>query len=941
MAEAAPAVWSVPAHAHFARVLADLLRERAGGDPVALARTLVLLPNRRAAAALTAAFVAEGEGGVLLPRMLSVGDLEDAAVDGAADAPLAIGAAERRFALAGMLARGGTPPARALAEASALASTLGALIDGGRTAADLRGAIAEKELAEHWERTLARLEAIVTLWPAVLAARGLVEPETRSVALAAALAASWRAQPPEHGVVAAGIVAAPPHIGRLLHAVARLPGGLVLLPGLDLEMSEAAWTVLEPGTPAGEAHAMGAMKALLGALGVARGEVREITAAGPTPRLAAARRALDPAAFVAAGAGGAMAGVTRVEATGPGHEAQLIALALRRALDTPGETAALVTPDRDLARRVAGHLARWGIAIDDSAGEPLSLAPAGRLLGLIAAVAAADFAPAALFALLDHPLVGGDARAAWREAARALDAKLRGMAPPPGLAGIARRVPDAAAGWWAELTPMLAPLNESTPRPLAQQLTRIVDVADALAGEAAWRGDDGRAAAALIDEAQQHGDALGPLDWPATAAVLARLMDEVAVRPSYGRHPRLAILGLLEARLQRAHTMILGGLNEGVWPAVPAPDPWLPPIARRALGLPPPERRLGLAAQDFLNALGAPRVILTRAKRNASQPTVPSRLWQRLITFAGPIEEDTELLAAAVALDAAEVVTPVSKPAPAPPPELRPRRISVTQVDVLATDPFAFYAQAMLGLRRWRGLSEEPTAQDRGVFVHALLADWHHAKLPPDALPGLAAARLASDWRGQPLAGALWGPRLADALGWTAERLRARAEDGWQVAVVEVKGALALGEVRLIGKPDRIDRAQGGQLAIIDYKTGAPPSLKQLHAGYAAQLGLLARMAAVGAFEGVAAAPVAELAHWQLSGSRKEPGKACDPLRGKEPRWPDAAAWADEAARHLDALIDRFLIGEAAFVPKLKPEWALFSKDYDQLARLDEWIGRG
>lgn len=924
--------------------LAALIVEQNRGDPLAMARTLVLLPNRRAVAALTAAFVARSDPGVLLPAMRAVADLADS--DDWPDAAPAIAPLARRFALGGLLVRSGTPPARALAEAADLARALGELVGHDRGAHDLATAVGDAAMAAHWQATLARLEAITHHWPAILAERGLVDPEAARAAAVRALARRWRTIGADgRRVIAAGIASAPPFVAELLHAVARLPDGLVIVPGLDQAMADAAWDSLGDGRPGADAHPQSALRLLLAALGVARAEVTEIGTPGPphaAARAAAAARALDPAGFAAAVPALPLAGVTLLEAATAAEEAQAIALALRHALETPGRTAALVTPDRGLARRVAGHLARWGIVVDDSAGEALGLTPAGRFAGLLADAAANGFDPARTLAILDHPFAGGAARAAWRGPIRALDRGLRGLPPAPGLAGIATRLEQAERGWWDEVAAALAPLETDARRPLGDHVEALVAAATALAGDRMWAEADGRALAALLDQLGAESAPLGPVATADAAAILAVMMAETAVRPAFGTHPRLAIWGLLEARLQQADLMIVGGLNDGVWPAAVPPDPWLPPVARRALALPMPERRIGLAAGDFLAALAAPVVLLTRARRDATAPTVPSRFLLRLQALGGGVADDTLYLDLARALDTAQPPLPPA-PRPAPAPAIRPHKIGVTDVDRLRTDPFDYYARRILLLDMLRPVGDRPTASDRGQWVHRLLEEWQKAGADPDRLVDHARRRTRARWRDHPLLLALWLPRIERAMEWAADAFRMRTVEGWTPIAAEATGELALDGITLTGRADRVDRHTDGRLAIIDYKTGAPPSGPQLVAGFATQLGLLGGMAEAGRLAGVAAAPLGGLGYWQLGGGRKTPGRASDPLttkRDKERVWPDAAAFAADAFAALDDAIARFLLGDAPFTSKLHPEWAAHTHDYDQLARLDEWAGR-
>lgn len=974
-----PKVATIPAWAGFAATLARRAIHGAGGDPLALSRTLVLLPNRRAARSLGDAFVAASGGrGLLLPRMIGIVDLDDA------DAPLgddlgqgiapAIAEGERRFRLAGLLARGGARPAAALRQAAGLARALDMLTVEGRGAGELAG-IDTSGLARHWQRTLARLEPIAEAWPALLAERGLIDPAARRVLLANATAARWAADGGAgRQVIAAGIVNAPPFVARLLRVVARMDGGQVVLPGLDLEMDAAAWEALDADDPSRAAHPQAALKALLGAIGVARGEVEVWDDGGgaTAARVGAAARALDPAGFGEDGVGGGeraaegrhplrpaiaghlprvageesgLADVAVIEAANPGEEAQAVALAMREAVETSGRTAALVTPDRVLAGRVAAHLGRWGIAVDDSAGAPLGGTPPGAFARLIAACAADGFAAATLLGLLQHPFARADDRAAHLEAVRALDLKLRGPVSA-GLAAIGRRVPEEHSAWWEGIAAALASVAVSGARPLGEHVAAWTGVAGALGSKHAWTGADGRALGEVFEELALDGAHLPAMGADEAAAIIDLMLAETPVRAAYGGHPRLAILGLLEARLQRADLMILSGLNEGEWPGAPAPDPWLPPIARRQLGLPPLERHVGLAAHDFLSALGAERVLLTRARRDATAPTSPSRFLLRLDAYARGLPRDGRLLGWARALDGC-VGAPVHAPRPRPAPTvgLRPREIAVTQVETLRADPFAYYARAMLGLRRLEPVGTELSPSERGQFLHRVMQRWfEETDADPLRLGAFADAMFRARYRDQPRLLALWRPRLVRAAEWAAGELAEMAGEGWRPLAVEAKGTVIVGGVTLKGRADRVDVGPGGILGVVDYKSGALPTNPQLAGGFALQLGLLAALAERGALDGVGAHGVERLRYWRMSGGWREPGKCKDALKAKtkgdkEPPWVDAQGFVGECWRWLDEVIDRYLLGDAPLVAKAHPEYAT-GTDYDQLARVDEWQGR-
>lgn len=959
-----PTVYTIPAYIAFVDALAAGLLDRCAGDPLALARTTVLLPNRRAVRALTDAFVRASGSGLLLPRMTPVGDVDDAlgSFAGLGDAPPAIDPTKRRLLLAQLVRRWRDLSAiEALRLADQLAAALDALAFEEVAAGKLKDFV-PAEMAHHWEKTLEFFSVVIDHWPPILAAHGEVDPATAARTRLDTLGSRWAANPPPGLVVAAGIAAAAPPVARLLRTVARLEHGMVVLPGLDTAMSDDAWSAIgcrrtDPDHvgPESEEHPQFTLKCLLDAIGVARGEVVAWPHAGgrdgPADRAAIVAEAMAPAAFTGDWRTAALdpapfADVRTVVAANASEEAQVVALALRRTLDTPGQTAALVTPDRGLARRVAAHCRRWDIAVDDSAGTPLEVTPPGALFLSLVEAAARGFGPVALLGLLKHPLVrGGEARVGWLAAVRRLDFGLRGVRPAPGLDGIAARIDEEALGllpWWMPVAAILDPLERRFARPTVAFEALIADLrvaAAALCGEDLWRGPAGRALAEVIAKVETHGHHLDPFVPADAPALVAAFLGETPVRTPYGGHPRLAIYGALEARLQRADLTILGGLNEGVWPSRPVPDPWLAPKLRSHLALPSLERRIGLAAHDFVAALGGPAVLLTRARRDDSAPAVPSRFWLRLQARAGDvIADDADLLAAARGLDAAATVTPALRPAPAPAAALRPRAISVTAAERLKTDPYSFYAGTMLRLRPLDPLDEDPSAADRGVAVHKILEEWvKRGEADPATLPRFTEAELLR-WAGHPLMRALWAPRVRRAMAWVAATMAAWEAEGWIPLAAEAGGTLDLANgIKLTGKADRVDRGPGGALAIVDYKTGVVPSNAQVAGGFALQLGLLGRLAEAGRLAEVAPGTVAALRFWKLGGGTT-PGLVKDALKHGREITPPADHLAD-TWRAFTVLCETMLLGTTPFTAKLHPDYAR-GTDFDQLARVLEWLGR-
>jgi len=953
-----PAVFTIPFHRSFADSLAAGLIARFGPDPLALASGRVLLPNNRAVRTMTDAFVRASGSGLLLPRLIPIGDPElDERIGGALDPadagvqiPPAIDPLERLTALAALVRRPDESAAEALRLAAELARTMDALTIEEVDPVKLAEAAADApELARHWEKALERFSAVLDRWPALLAERGRIDLTERRNRLLRRTADRWGEQPPKGFTVAAGITTAAPAIAALLARVARMPDGMVVLPGLSLPsaMPDDEWDALDHE----QTHPQFHLKLLLDRIGIARGEVQlwplSGRAAAPAVRTRAIAHAMTAADFSdkwnqLKPAERRLTGIRAAELPDPAAEAQAIALAIREALETPGRTAALVTPDRLLAHRVSALLGRWGIEADDSAGRALSQLAPGTLLLAIASAAADDLAPVPLLALLKHPLVGGEdaERRSWMDDVRLIDLALRGPRPAGGLAGLDRHFAErdkevhGCLRSWRRVRPRLEPVAEllRQPHSFATFARAITDSAHRLAGDRIWSRTEGHSAAELIMRVQALESGL-EVTADDAVPILRQLLDEVRIRPAYGGHPRVFIWGLLEARLQQADLMVLGGLNEGVWPALPVPDPWLAPKIRANLGLPGLEFRIGLSAHDFASALGAPQLLITRARRDSRSPTVASRLWLRLQAMTGGLARDTRLERLALTLDDPGAPTPADRPAPRPTTEQRPTKISVTSVDRLKADPFAFYAQAVLGLRRLDPVDADHSAAWKGTAVHAVLEQWlREDNCDPDKLDSRARALLSNETI-HPMLRALWQPRLMEAIRWIEDQERGNQAEGRLPVAAELRGEAVLDGVTLHGKADRIDRLGNGGLAIVDYKTGKAPSQKAVDEGFSLQLGLLGLIAEAGGFPEISGEPSAH-EYWSLSKYGGQFGKCIRPDRKMGPE-----EFLDHARRNFMEAAAKWLTGDEPFKAKLNPAYAPYG-DYDQLMRLEEWYGR-
>ncbi|MGC9954670.1 MAG: double-strand break repair protein AddB [Rhizomicrobium sp.] len=969
-------VFTIPAGAPFSTILAQGLLRRFGTDgPFALADLTIYLPTRRAARGIAEIFAREAGGAALLPDFRPLGDVDEDEllldpIANALELKPAIAPLRRRLLLAALIRRWSL--ARdygrlSFGQAAGLAKSLTAVMDEiERQGADLEKLedLAPLALAEHWAEVKEFLSLIRTEWPALLKAEGCVNPEARRNEALRALAKRLTTNPPDRPVVAAGSTGSIPATAELLGVIARLPQGAVVLPGLDRDLDEDSWQRLDPG------HPQFTLKQLLERIGVEREDVADwVPSVGLPQRERILREVLRPAPTtdawraladsdgceLAAG----LDGLTLLEAADPAEEASVIALLLREALETPAHTAALVTRDRALARRVTAELGRWDIAIDDSAGRPLAQTEVGAFLCLIAETVDSGFAPVPLLALLKHPLstMSEDA-AVFRARARELDLVLRGPRPDSGLAGIAAAIAHACdeAGeplktWFAQVAQTLAPFADALARPevaIRDALAAHITAAERLApNQNLWRGSAGTVAHQFVQEFSEAAADLPPIETRSYAVLFRALTEEPSVRPPFGRHPRLAILGPLEARLQHFDLIVLGGLNEGSWPASTADDPWFSRPMRHTLGLEQPERAIGLSAHDFATLAAGPRVVLTRALKAEGAPTVASRWLQRLVQLTRGLKIEAALASRtpyrliAAALSDPGAPERIKPPAPRPPVSARPRKLSFTEIETWVRDPYAIYAKRILKLRPLDPLDAEIGPLERGSALHRALELFVRRfprELPPEAAVQLVAiADDVFDELGTPKATlAIWRPRFLRAAIWFVDLERKR-RGAIAESFVEITGEHAFkgpaGDFTLYGRADRIDRLKAGGGVILDYKTGVPPTDPQVLRHLAPQLPLEGAVLMAGGFKEIGPLDPAELIYLRITGGA-EPGEF-------KPVKTDAKEIARQAADRLAGRIAAFDDENKAYESRVGPLFAKREGDYDHLARVREWSASG
>lgn len=935
------------------------------------------------------------------------------------DLPPAIAPLTRRFEMARMIVErfdSDLTPMRALD----LADALGGFLDSCQLEEvpnpERIAALVDGEMAEHWERSAEFLGLAVEAWPKRLAELGLVDPAWRRATLLRRLAELWDREPPTQPVIAAGSTGTVPAAADVLGAVARAPLGCVVLPGLDLDLDDRVWDQIDADN---EQHPQRALKRLLERHDIDRRAVRPWFRPAVEPRLEqrglARQRLLNEALRPADATGDwrAEIGHIRARAAEAGRAADpiaegleglsvltlrhdeetaaAIALMMRETLETPnpdgtGRTCALVTPDQALGRRVAARLERWGIVADASAGQPLNRMPTGVLVELCARWMAAPTDPQILLGLLKHPLVRldlgeidadravvafedlalrGPRHASFARLNRKLDKAAQpdrdGRPPSEGRLkrlAMARPLSDrletlvtATRAAFDPAVPEGAPLDAA-----ARALTVLIE---ALAGQDAWAGPDGEAAAGLLSNLIAGGASLGAVSSPDLVELVQGLLADTVVRTGGATHPSLRILGAIEARLVRADRMILAGLEEGVWPQGAPVDPFLSRPMRKALGLPPPERRIGQSAQDFVQAACADEAILIHTERRGGQPAVRSRwLWRLDMLTRGANTDVTPVVVAAPvhiadwtrALDAPARATPdyARRPAPTPPVDRRPRELPVTGVERWVRDPYAVYAQRILGLKVLDRPGASAEAMARGNAVHEAIE--RIVRTWPDVLPEDCADQIADfimhamvEAGFEDAALARERPLARNCARWLETFERDRRARG-ATLLIEQSGRIAFpapaGPFVLTARADRIELDApgntGGGAAVLDFKTGQTPSQKQVVQGFAPQLTLTAAILAEGGFP-APPTEATELLYVKVTG-RRDPGKVEDVSRQGRGNTQTAAQLAQRE-------LDRLKLGVAAFDDEATPyaSWVApqfmgaFGGAYDHLARVWEW----
>lgn len=1045
-----PRVLTIPPSLPFLRVLTQSLLEGRlspdyrydPADPLSLAKVTILVPTRRSARVLRAEF-ADLLGGrsAILPIIKPLGETDDDVDFFEADVPEMLDLAPpvsnivRLLELARLILawRNKLPeivrsihsdsplvapasPADAIWLARALIELIDAVETEERDWADL-DKLDARDFASWWQLTLEFLRIANAFWPERLKELNRSSPSRHRNAALGAEARRLASRETDHPVIVAGSTGSIPAAADLISAIARHPQGVVVLPGLDLSMPEEDWGLVDPEPladrlldPSTRSHPQYGMSRLIKKLGLSRQDIAELgdEDGSLADRAAILSRAMAPAEATHGWTGWrsefgdqrfhhAFAQVCLIEAANEREEATAIAIALRLALEDPGENgesrAALITPDRALARRVAAELARFGITADDSAGTPFNATAQGTLLKLLLEAILRPGDPVAIVSLLKHPLCrfgmeaepyfqsvqaleilclrGGVASVDISELRPLLEHRVASDSqdrhPPQWRLNLGAEAYPAAAALAERIAAAVEPLAGSLLHPQpegrlrqtlplrvwAERTGRVIEaISSDEKGNLAdlWADEAGETLAGLLTEIIATDG-----DIEASGGQFVDIMDALmagsAVKPKALRHPRVFIFGTLEARLQHVDTIILGGLNEGSWPGQTANNPFLSRIMKTEIGLEPPERRIGQQAHDFAMANGTRRLIYSRALRQGGAPTVASRWLQRLLALGGSDFADDlrrrgdRYRHFADQLDQAESQKPAQRPEPRPPVHLQPKSYSFSEVGRLRRDPYSIYARRVLRLDPVDPFNRDPGTAERGTLYHRIVERFVREGHPPDAPQAAAIMNAIAnglfDEEGlPPHIDVVWRLRFAEVgrafLAWEKARRQTIIR-----SLTEVPAGLDIADagIRLTGIADRIDIKAAGYADVIDYKTGSNPSVSQARSLLDPQLALEAAALQGGAFRGAGSLAPENLVYVRLRpGGRFKAETVNNEFSERAKVQKSAVDLAAESVDQLTKLVRLLQSGEKGFVSRLIPAMQNdFSGEYDHLARVAEW----
>lgn len=951
-------VFNIRLSCSFWDVLAQIYLKKYKTDTLKLSSVIFLVPNRRACQALTNAFIREqGLTPTILPQIIPIAEIDDDELffsqfssGGKVEQTKRVISKEERLFLFSRLIM--SKPSDfglkqiSLAQAVNLALDLGNLIDTacqqGLSFDKLENLVPEK-YATHWQETLKLLKIITEFWPQILEERQAIDSCELKKQILFQQADIWQKENTEKNIIAAGITAGFPAVVNMLKTIQNLPNGEIYFAGIDCFADDDYWNAIDDSHPQFE------LKELLTQLNISRGQIKDVVLPKNTEREKFISELMRPASVSdkwrhlpqMIDLEKAVQGIRYINCNTQRDEALAIALKIRQVLCLPEKNVALITYDRNLARRVTAELERFEIKADDSAGVPLNLTPTGIYLRLIAEAAEDIESNVKLISFLKHPYTRLNMPAAdFHKQTYNYELQLR-QRNNNDLSDEAKSFINSVQEVLSELHTMLtAPAVEfSDILQLHIKTAELFAASDAAESKnILWRGDAGKCAAQFVTKMLDSANVLGTISGKDYIPLFCELAGLETVRSNYGTHPRIHILGPIEARLNHFDYVILGEVNEGIWPKPAQADMWMSRPMKKDFGFSLPEKNIGILGADLCGFLAADNVILTRAERIDGAPMKKSRWLLRLETILYALNSDIEILKEddffilANQADKPAAYTPIKAPAPCPPTEARPRKLSASGVDLLVADPYSVFAKYILKLYPLNELDMPMDQRDYGTLIHAIIEEFNNAypaALPDNAIDILLEIgkkhferlQIDDDKR------TFWWPKFVKTAEWIMAQEK-EYRNNISAVHNEVSGEitydLANGPFSFTAIADRIDELKDGGLNIIDYKTGQIPSQKQVESGHALQLLLEGLIAQKGGFSKIKRADIRQAIYWQLGSKRLD-------------LVPEEKNLIDKCEDYLLRLISTFEFETTPYHSRPVPKFIPKNKDYEHLSRIKEW----
>jgi ATP-dependent helicase/nuclease subunit B len=872
---------------HFVTALAQYLLStyHCPNQPESFARVRLLLPNHRGANELKhALFQVNGNAPLLLPSMYFLGELclhEWVSVEGRV--PQKVISHQQRMGWMvncvydlmqrGMMGVGINTPSikSAIHYAESFLSVRDDCLRANVCPSKL-AYLVPTDYAEHWSETLSVFQALTAALEEQLEFHQLIEPITHQRNVVQTILHEWHHSPPSYPVIAAGSTASTPITAQLLHGIAALTHGTIVLPSVDMQMQEKTWQTISVSHP--QYH----LKQWLDASGLTRQNVTCISL-GDATREHFIIEMMRPAENNAIGSEStekkllssdaqSCLPITLHECADDIAEVETIMLMVREALHQGVKQIVVVAEDDCFSQRLSHALDAYHIPVNRASGIHATHHPAYRMMMLVAELLFLPYSSAQLLAVLRLPDVGKDDFASW------LDMKLlRGWHSIDEMARILPYCQSAEEKRWLEqLSTYVMQGKRRVSLLHAAHIAALKHIAPDIMADSTH----------CLFQLMQEGTAFFEHVSPET---IIHSSDYVGLLGQYFSSTRLpissldsdapvTIMGALETRLHSADYIIIPKLNEGTWPHVIPCEPWLNRAMRSQLGLNFAERQVSLAAHDFCQLLKAPQVLLTRARKECDSPTNASRFFERVRLWI-KVTPPPYLYAWRSTMVASHSRPRVQAPAPNPPLESRMTRLSATQMETLQRNPFEVYASHICRFRELEPLDAPFSPKELGNVIHKVMeraAPYYDGEMLEPYLGALQQGFMQEASRHVPEKQAHFYlkklERMMDAVVET-EQSRAYLIDGLEAETpLSAPFNTAQGTITFTAKIDRIERRKARGVCIIDYKTGEAPKPKEVASGERCQL-IIAAMV----LHALSDSPTVDLPHmiqgleyWQIGG---------------------------------------------------------------------------